>query len=118
MEGINIHNEVNRTDIHIGFSFTRKDQLYSDVIWSVFDKVSQYNSRFNSSDTQIVTVYTVTMPVGYCGDGIKRKGRPIATMVQVKRSIVEAGAEENIIALALIIAIDRLNNDPNYKAYR
>ena len=28
------------------------------------------------------------------------------------------GAEENSLAHALIIALARLNNDPNYKAYR
>jgi len=40
MEGTTILNEVNQTDKPIGFSFRRKDQISSDVIWSVFDKVS------------------------------------------------------------------------------
>ena len=31
---------------------------------------------------------------------------------------MEVGAEENCLAHALIIAIARLNNDPNYMAYR
>ena len=39
-------------------------------------------------------------------------------MVHLKRIIVEVGAEENCLAHALIIAIARLINDPNYKAYR
>ena len=62
MVGITIHNEVNQSDKPIGFSFIRKDQLSSDVIWSVFDKLSQSNARFNTSDTLIVTVHSVTMP--------------------------------------------------------
>jgi len=79
----------------------------------VFDKVSQSNSRFNASDTLMVTVHSVTMPVEFGWVGIERKGRPLATMVQLKRSIVEVGAEEKCLAHALTIAIASLNNDPN-----
>jgi len=114
--GITIHNEVNQSDTPLGFIFRRKDQLWSDVIWSVFDKVTHSNSRLNASDTLIVAVHSVTMPVGF--GRIKQKDRPFAIMVQLKRSIVEVGAEENCLAHALVIAIARLNNDPNHKAYR
>jgi len=51
MVAITIHNEVNQSDKPIGFSFTRKDQLSPDVIWSVFDKVSQSNATLNATDT-------------------------------------------------------------------
>jgi hypothetical protein len=44
MVGITILNEVNTQDKAIGFSFRRKDQISGDVIWSVFEKVSQSNS--------------------------------------------------------------------------
>jgi hypothetical protein len=56
------------------------------------------------------------MPVGF--RRIKQKGRPLASIVNLKSSIVEVGAEENCLAHALIIAITRLNYDPNYKALR
>ena len=116
MVGITIRNEVNQTDKPIGFSFRRKDQISSDVIWGVFDKVSQSNSIFNASDTLTVVVHGVKMPIGF--GGIKRKGRTLANMVHLKRSIIEVRAEENCLAHALIIAITRLNNDPNYTPYR
>ena len=64
-----------------------------------------------------MTVHSVTMPVGLAGEGMKRKGRPLANVVQVKRSIIEVRAEENCLAHALVIAIARLHNDPYYKAY-
>jgi hypothetical protein len=73
MVGITRHNEVNQTDKLTGFSLRRKDQLSPDVIWGVFDKVSQSNARFNVTDTLIVTVHSVTMPVGFGGDGIKER---------------------------------------------
>ena len=117
MVGITIHNEVNQSDKPIGFICRRKDQLSPDVIWSVFDKVSQSNARFNAMDTLIVKVHSVTMPVGFGGDGMKRKGRQLATMANLKRSIVQVRAEENCLAHALVIAIARLNKDPNYTAY-
>jgi hypothetical protein len=39
-------------------------------------------------------------------------------MAHMKSSIIEVKAEENCLAHALIIAIARLTNDPNYVAYR
>jgi len=117
MVGITMHNEVNQRDKPIYFSFRRKDQLSPDVIWKVFDKVSQSNARFNAMDTLIVTVNSVTMPVGIGGDRMKRKGKPPTTMAHLKCSIVEVRAEENSLAHEIVIAIARLNNDPNYTSY-
>jgi hypothetical protein len=39
-------------------------------------------------------------------------------MAQLKRSILEAKAEENCLAHALVIAIAKLTKDPDYPAYR
>jgi len=38
MVGITIQNHVNQNDKPVGISFRRKDQIYADVIWSVFFK--------------------------------------------------------------------------------
>jgi len=116
MVGITIQNEVNQNDKAIGISFRCKDQLSGDVIWSVFEKVSQSNSNFNALDKLVVMVHSVRMPVGF--GRVKARCRPISVMAHLKRSIVEVKAEENCLAHALIIAIARLKNDPNYKAYR
>ena len=43
-----IQYQVKQNNKPIGISFKRKDQLSEDVIWSVFEKVSQSNSRFNA----------------------------------------------------------------------
>ena len=61
----------------------------------MFDKLTQSNSRLIALDTVIVSVHYVAMRVGL-GDEIKRKCRPFATMVQLKCSIVEVRAEENL----------------------
>jgi len=116
MVGITIHNKVNQNDKPIGISFRRKDQLSGEVIWSVFEKVSQSNARFNALDTLVVIVHSVRMPEGYGKPAIKSMGRPPSVMAHLKSSIVEVKVEENCLAHALIIAIARVENDANYKA--
>jgi len=74
MARITIQNEVNQSDTPIGFIFRRNDQLSSDVVWSIPDKVKQSNYRFVTSDTLIVTNHSVTMPVGFGKVAIKQKG--------------------------------------------
>ena len=88
------------------------------MIWSVFDKVSQSNSRLDALDTLVVTVHSVRMPVGFGKSAIKSRGRPLSVMVHLKTSIVEVKAEKYSLAHALVISIAKVENDPDYKAYR
>jgi len=57
------------------------------------------------------------MPAGF-GYGFKTKCRTFSVMAHLKESIVEVKAEENCLAHAIIIAIARVDNYGNYKAYR
>jgi len=118
MMGITITNEVNIADKAIGISFRRKNQITSEVIWSVLGKVAQSNARFNALDKLIMTVHSVKIPKGNGGGGIVAMGRSLETMVRLKRSIVEVKAEENCLAHALILSIAKLTNDSNYESYR
>jgi hypothetical protein len=47
-----------------------------------------------------------------------KKYRPLSDMLQLKRRIVEVEAPENCLAHALIIAIAKVEIDPNHLAYR
>jgi len=58
------------------------------------------------------------MPAGFGRVALKSRGRPLSVMAHLKKSIVELMAEENCLAHALLIAIARVDNDANYKAYR
>ena len=118
MVGITIQNKVNQNDKPIEITFRWKDRLSGDVIWSVFETVSQSNSRFNALDTLVVIVHSVKLPVGFVKRLLKSRGRPLAVMAHLKRSIVEVKAKENSLAPAPVIAIARADNAPNYKAYR
>ena len=113
MVRITISNEVEVKDRAIGISFRRKEQITGDVIWSVFEKVAQSNTRFNALDKLVMTVHSVKMPIGH--GKITSKGE---ITVHLKRSIVQVGAESNCLAHALVIAKAKVDSDPNYNSYR
>jgi len=88
------------------------------VIWSVFEKVSRYNSRFNALDTLVVKAHSVKMAVSYGKPAKKSMGRALSVMAHLKFNIVGLKAEKNCLAHALLIAIARVDCDANYKAIR
>jgi hypothetical protein len=109
MVGLTIRNQENENDRPIRLTFRRKDQIYGEVIWNVFEKVSQSNSRFSALDRLVIEVHSIKMPVAF-GRGIKTKGRPLSVMAHLKTSIMELQAEEKCLAHALIIAIAKVTN--------
>jgi hypothetical protein len=109
-------NDVNQNDGAVGISCRRRDQLSADVFWSGFEMVSQSNARFNALDNLNIVVHRVGMPVGF--ERVKTKGRPVDIMAHMKRIIIEVKAKENCLAHALVIAIAKATNDPNYNSYR
>ena len=118
MVGIAIHNESNQNDKPIGISFRHRDQISVDAIWSVFEKVTQSIARFNALDTLTVVLHSVKMPADFGYAGMKTMGRPISVLAHLKKSIVQVKSETNCLAHALIIAIAKVTNEPNYAAYR
>jgi hypothetical protein len=86
------------------------------VIWSVFERVAQSNARFNALDPLTIVVHRVGMPVGF--GRVKTKGRPVDVLAHMERSIIEVKAKENCLANALVIAIAKATNNPNYNSYR
>jgi hypothetical protein len=103
MVGISIHNADNQQDRPVGLSFRRRDQISRDVLWSVFEKVTQTNARYTALDTLTFHVHSVRMPVGFGKRAEKTKGRSPSVMAHLKRSIVEVKAKENCLAQALVI---------------
>jgi hypothetical protein len=116
MVGLTIRNESNVQDKAIGIRFRRKDQVSEDVIWSVFEKVDKSNARFNALEKLVIVVHSVKMPVGH--RRVNTKGRQLAELARLKSSIIEVKAEQKCLGHDLIVAIARVNNDPNYKSYR
>ena len=69
-------------------------------------------------DTFVGTVHSVRMPIVFDRYALKSKERALFVLAYLKQSIVEVKAEENCLAHAIIIAISRLEKDPNYNSYR
>ena len=63
-------------------------------------------------------MHSVNIHVGFGKHAIKSRGRPLSIMAQLKTSIVDVKAEGNSLAHVLVISIAKVDNDPNYKAYR
>ena len=84
MVGISIRNEVNMRDKAIGFIFRRKDQLSTDVILNVWQKVTQSNSRFNALYKLVLEVHSVKMRVGFRRN-MKSKGKPLYVLAHLKK---------------------------------
>jgi hypothetical protein len=116
MVGTSIRNGENHTDKAIGLSFHRRDQISGDVVWSVFEKVTQSNVPFNILDKLVIDIHSVAMPVGF--GRLKTMGRPMDELINRKTSIIEVKTDENCLEHAIIIAIARINNDPDYKTFR
>jgi hypothetical protein len=117
MVGISIHNADNQPDRPIGLSFRRRDQISRDVKWSVFEKVTQSNAKYQALNTLTFHIHSVRMPVSFGKGAETSNGRPLSVMAHLKRSIVEVKTVENCLAHALVIAMAKVTNDPNYKAY-
>jgi len=94
MVGISIHNADKQQDRPMGLSYRRRNQISRDVLWSWFDKVTQSNARYQALDTLTFHVHSVEMPVGFGKKAETSKGRPLSTMVHLKRSIVEVKARD------------------------
>jgi len=60
----------------------QKDQITSEVIWSVLGKLAQSNARFNALDKLVITIHSVKIPIGH--GRIATKGKPVETMVHLK----------------------------------
>ena len=88
------------------------------MIWNVFEKESQSNSRFNAWNALVLTVHTVKMPVGYGKHAIKCMGKPLSVMTHLKKIIVEIKATDNCLAHALFLAIGIIEKNLNYESYR
>jgi len=118
MVRITNQNSLNENDKPNGISFRRKEQLAGEVIWSVFEKASQTNSRFNALDILFVNVHSVRMPVVFGKCAIKSKGIPLSVMAQLKISVIELKADDNSLAHPVIITLAKVKIYPNCVAYR
>ena len=110
MVGITIQNSENENDKPIGICFRRKDQFYGGCYTVLGSKAFTMKFQIDHDCN------SVRMPVGFVR-AIKSRDRPLKVMAHPKRSVMELKAAEICLAYAIIIAIAKVENDPDYKAY-
>jgi hypothetical protein len=110
MVGVSIYNADSLQDRPLGLSFRRRNQISREVLWSVFEKVTQSNADFEALDTLSFHVHSVRMPVGF-GRTQTPRGRSLLAMARIKCSVVQIRAERDCLAHALVLAIARVTND-------
>jgi hypothetical protein len=81
-------------------------------------KVVQSNARFGLSDRLEIHADYVTLPSVYGKRALKPKRQSLNKLSKNKTSIVRVKSEVNCLAHALVIAMAKLNGDPNYPSYR
>jgi predicted Zn-dependent protease len=116
MVGVSIHNADSLQDRPLGLSFRRRDQISREVLCSVLEKVKQSNADFEALDTLTFHVHSVRMPVVF-GRTQTPLGSSLLAMARIKRSVVQIRAERDCLAHALVVAIARVTNDPEYRKY-
>jgi hypothetical protein len=114
--GVSIHNANSLQDRPLGLSFRRRDHISREFLWSVFEKVTQSIADFEALDTLMFHVHSVRMPVGF-GRTQTPRGRSRSAIARIKRSVVQIRAERDCLAHALVVAIARVTNDPEYRKY-
>jgi len=73
-------------------------------VWSVFEKVTHSNARYQALDNLTFHVYSVKMPVGF-GKVLTSKGRPNLDVASENEHCGSRGHGE-------------LSSDPDYQSYR
>lgn len=113
--GLRILNTVNVHDKVVGISLRRRDQFKPDVVWDVFEKFTQSHARFGLTNRVEVHLDHVSCQVVTVEK--KTKGRPLHVLSAFKKNIVVKAAFL-CLAHAIVIAMARVNGDPEYKSYK
>jgi hypothetical protein len=79
-------------------------------------KVIQSNARIGLSDRLEIHTDYVTLPSG--NKRLQTKGQSMNRLSKNKTIIVRVKSEINCLAHALVIAMAKMNGDPNYTSYR
>jgi len=112
---LRICNIDNVQDKVIGISLRHCEQLIPQVVWDLFGKVTQSNSRFCLSDHLEVLLDHVSMPADNGSE--KKKGRSLRVPSAIKKNIFVNAAFFYLI-YAIVIAMARVNGEPKYTSYR
>ena len=119
-EGMNQKDQVrfvlrsDQLDTPISMPFMSVEQLSTERVFSQIERVIQSNRDFRLNDTVTIDIIHVEAPQG--SGRSKRNVLNIKDFLHKKRSIITIYNNDNLcLARALVVAIAKIEKDPNYK---
>ena len=102
-------------DKPISLPFMTVEQLTSERLFSQFERVIQWNQDFRLNDTVTVDIIHVVSPQG--SGRSKRTTLDLREYLHKKKSIISINnnGDNLCLARALVVAIAKIEKDPNYK---
>ena len=103
-------------DTPISIPFMPVEQLTTERVFSQIERVIQSNRDFRLNDAVTVDIIHVEVPEGSGRSKLKRDTLNIREYLHKKRSIITIQNNDNLcLARALVVAIAKVENKPNYK---
>ena len=104
-------------DTPISLPFMAAEQLTTERVFSQIERVIQSNRDFRLNDTVTIDMIHVEAPQG--SGRSKRTTLNIREYLHKKGSVITIKNNDNLcLARALVVAIAKIENDPNYKDLR
>ena len=103
-------------DTPISIPFMPVEQLTTERVFSQIERVIQSNRDFRLNDTVTVDIIHIEAPQGSGKSRRKRDILDIREYLHKKRSIITIRNNDNLcLARALVVAIAKIENAPNYR---
>ena len=121
-EGMNSTDQVrfvlssNQLQFPISLPFCPLEQLTTEKVLAMVEKVVQSNEEFRLNDTVNIDIIRVEMPQGSGRSNVKRQMLNIRDYLKKKGSVITINNKDDLcLARALVVSIARIEKDPRYK---
>ena len=111
--------QSNQLQFPISLPFCSLEELTTEKVLSQVEKVVQSNEEFRLNDTVNIDILRVQMPQGSGKSNVRRQTWNIREYLQEKKSVITINNKDDLcLARALVVAIARIEKDPQYKSIR
>ena len=121
-EGMNSTDQVrfvlqsNQLQFPISLPFCSLEELTTEKVFSQVEKVVQSNEEFRLNDTVNIDILRVQIPQGSGKSRLKRTTYDLREYLKGKQSVISINnKDDTCLARALVVAIARIEKDPQYK---
>ena len=111
--------QSNQLQFPISLPFCSLEELTTEKVLSQVEKVVQSNEEFRLNDTVNIDILRAQMSQGSGKSNVRRQTWNIREYLQEKKSVITINNKDDLcLARALVVAIARIEKDPQYKSIR